>query len=62
MIKYKSGKFRCPNCKKEKKMSLYTNWLSKTIKNNLDKNVEETYWIFYNKSIIEKKTISKQMF
>lgn len=55
MIKYKSGKFRCPNCKKEKKMSLYTNWLSKTIKNNLDKNVEETYWIFYYKSIIEKK-------
>lgn len=55
MVKYKSGKFRCPNCKKEKKMSVYTNWLSKTIKNNLDKNVEETYWIFYNKSIIEKK-------
>ena len=55
MVKYKSGKFRCPNCKKEEKMSVYTNWLSKTIKNNLDKNVEETYWIFYYKRIIEKK-------
>ena len=52
-MKPESGKFICPFCK-ERRLSVYTNWLSKYKFN--EKNQNERHWIFYFKTISYKKT------
>ena len=53
-MEYNSGEFTCKKCKTPK-MNVYTNWLSrkKYINNSI-----KTQWIFYNKTILNKKELT----
>ena len=51
-MKKNKGEFICPKCKWNE-MGGFSNWLSKIVYNNNEE--EETYWIFYKKTIWSKK-------
>ena len=56
----KSGKFTCQKCK-SKKMDIYTNWLSRK-KYITSNNLIKTYWIFYYKTLLNKKEFKRKFY
>ena len=55
----KSGEFTCQKCK-SKKMDIYTNWLSR--KKYISNNLKKTYWIFYYKTLLNKKEFKRKFY
>ena len=58
-MEIKSGEFTCQKCK-SKKMDIYTNWLSK--KKYIINNSIKTYWIFYYKTLLNKKEFKRKFY
>ena len=56
-MEYNSGEFICPICH-NKGMNVFTNWQNRKICN---KNSVEKQWIFYKKTIIEKKNVKENI-
>jgi hypothetical protein len=57
-MEYNSGEFICPKCN-EKGMKEFTNWQNRTI---YTKSSFEKQWIFYKKTIKEKKKCERKYF